>query len=59
LNHLICNNNLQWIEIPQQHLQWIEIQSSNISRPNGTYIATTAKGKKKSRDPAARLIYKG
>ena len=32
-----CNDNLQWIEIPQQHLQWIEIHSSNISRPDGTY----------------------
>ena len=41
------------------NLQWIEIHRRNISRPDGTYIATTAKGKKKSREPAARLIYKG
>jgi hypothetical protein len=43
-----CNDNLQWIEIHNNscndNLQWIEIHRRDISRPDGTYTAKTAKG---------------
>jgi hypothetical protein len=38
------------------NLQWIEIHRRNISRPNGTYIATTAKGTKQRARGSADLF---